>query len=330
MGKCIKFIIMGVAKFLKKHIALLSLAMSNVEKDVFGQKGNQVDAPIGQERRHSQGTLMDSLKNNIITTEVQEFRWRMYKILQATEGVTVEIIGYDDNNTPITRIRKTDKKRGLENIKIDSSDKYGLEMVVDNTPIVTSGNDIMDNENIDVLDLENVVINKNDKGEIVSATHGEIKGEEYFATTKGEVPIKIHRECLPKFEIETYTKKLHIKKIGKTERLLEFFVSMYPDEDNRRSRFFISDVKKAIENHRNVDMLDILKVGFITYKTLGVDDFLEYQYEIKEFDKIIEFNGYYVIKFKAEVIIDGREILAEFRVDELDEKYKNKEKRKQK
>lgn len=318
---------MDISKWMKRKMAMLSLAMAGVEKNALGQNKEQLDSPVGQERRHTQGQLMDSLKQGIITEEVMNLRWRTYKILQATEGITADIIGYDDDKMPITRIRKTDKKRGLEKIKTDTIDKYSLEMVVDNTPIVTGGNDMMDNKNLNILDLNDVILNKNDKGEVISATHGEIKGEEYYATTKGETPIKIHRECLPKFEIETYTKKLHIRNMGGKERLLEFFVSMYPDEDNRRSRLFISDVKKAIQNSRTADMLDILKVGFITYKTLGVDDFLEYQYEIKGFDKIIEFNGNYVIKFKAEVVVDGREILDEYRVDELDNKYKNKEKK---
>jgi hypothetical protein len=67
----------------------------------------------------------------------------------------------------------------------------------------------------------------------------------------------------------------------------------------------------------------------MTYKTLGVEDFLEYEYKIKSFDKIITFNGHYVIKFIGEVVIDGNNILEEHRVNELDVKYEKKEKKKQ-
>lgn len=317
---------MDISKWMKKKMAILSLAMAGVEKNALGQSKEQLDAPVSQEQRHTQGQLMDSLKQGEITQEVMNLRWRTYKILKAVEGYTAEIVGYDEDNMPITRVKKTDKKRGLDKIKTDDIDKYALEMVVDNTPIVTGGNDMMNNDNINVLDK--AVINYDDKGEAVSATHGEIKGDEYYATTKGESPIKIHRECMPKFELETYAKKLNVKNMGGKERLLEFYVSIYPDEENRRSRFFISDIKKAIETPRNADMLDIKKVGFITYKTIGADDFLEYQYDIKSFDKIIEFNGHYVIKFKAEVAIDGREIMDEYRVEELDKKYETKEKKK--
>ena len=40
-------------------------------------------------------------------------------------------------------------------------------------------------------------LNYNDKGEVESATHGEIKGEAYYFTNKSEKPIKINGEYLP-------------------------------------------------------------------------------------------------------------------------------------
>ena len=317
---------MGISKWFKRQAAYLSLSMMGVEKNALGQNGNKLDEGVSQERRHTEGTLADSLKQGNITQEVMNLRWRTYKILKASEGVRTEIIGYDVNGYPITKTTKIDKKRGLNKVVVDAFDKYNLEMVLDNTPIVTSGNDMMDNKNINVL--ETAKINYNDEGDVISASHGLITGEEYFATNKGEVPIKITRDITAKFEIENYTKKLVVRMMNKNERLLEFYVSKYPDEYNRTSRLFLSDLKKVIENQRSSTILDIKKVGFITYKTLGVYDFLEYQYNIKSFSKIIEFNGHYVIKFIADVIVNGVDILEEHRVDELDEKYKNKEKRK--
>lgn len=317
---------MAVGKWLKRKMAIISLAMAGVEKNALGQNKEQLDAPVAQERRHNQGTLADSLKQGKITQEVMDLRWRTYKVLQASEGVSAEIIGYDEDNNPITRVIKTDKKRGLSKVKMDDFDKYNIEMVVDNTPIVTSGNDMMDNDKIELLDK--AVINYNDKGEIISATHGEISGDEYYAT-KGVYPITIVRDGLPKFDIETYAKKLYVKIINKNERLLEFHISKYPDEYDRRTRLLISEIKKAMANPRNSTLLDIKEVGFITYKTLGANDFLQYNYKVTSFDKIIDFNGHYVIKFKADIDINGINIVDEFRQEALDAKYENKEKKKQ-
>ena len=322
MDKSIKTMI----NWIKNKIALLSIAMSGIEKNALGQNKEQLSIPITQERRHTQGQLADSLLHGETSQEVLNLKWRTYKILRATSGLRTQITGYDDEGMPITKTSKADKKRGLSKIKLDEFDKYNLEMVIDNSPISTGGNDVMDNKYINVLD--EATINYDDKGNIVSATHGEISGEEYYATYKSELPIKVTRLEASKFSLETFTKKLSIRMVSKTERLLEFYVSKYPDEYDRKSRLFISEIKKAIESPSHSDMLDIKEVGFITYNSIGVDDFLEYQYKILKFDKIIEFNGHYVIKFRAEVSVDGNDILEEHRVEVLDKKYENKEAKK--
>jgi hypothetical protein len=68
-------------------------------------------------------------------------------------------------------------------------------------------------------------------------------------------------------------------------------------------------------------------VNFITYKSMGANDFLEFEYDNISYDKIIEYNGFYVVKFIGTVKIDGRDILDEHRMVELDKKYENKEKK---
>jgi hypothetical protein len=319
---------MNLWNWFKRKMAILSLAMSGVEKNALGQKGDSLDKTINQERRHTQGQLMDSLKQGEVTQEVMNLRWRTYKILKATEGVTAEITGYDDDGMPITKMRKTDKKKGLSKIKLDTFDSYPLEMVVDNTPVASGGNEAMDNTFINVYD--EVQKNFNEDGELISATHGEIKGDDYFATNKADLPIKIGRMFFPKFEIENFAKKLNVRKVNDAGiRLLEFYISMYPDVEDRKTRLLISDIKKAINNPVTATFLEIKEVGFITYKTLGVEDFYEYQYDIIELDKIIEFNGHYVIKYLAKVRVDAKDILDEHRVSELDDKYDRKEAKKQ-
>jgi hypothetical protein len=86
-------------------------------------------------------------------------------------------------------------------------------------------------------------------------------------------------------------------------------------------------MKKAINNPMLSNMLEIKDVSFTTYKTIGCDDFLYYEYEIVSLDKIVEFNEFYVVKFKANVVIEGENILEKYREEQLDEKYKNKEKK---
>jgi hypothetical protein len=315
----------NLTDWLKRKAAIIALSVSNVEKSALNKTGDVLDINTSHHQRLNQGILADSLINGEITEEVQNLKWRTYKILKATEGVTAEIIGYDEDNMPITRVVKKDNKKGLKKVKLDDFDSYKLEMVVDNTEIVIGENEAMDNENISLLD--EVMLNYDDDGEIISATHGEIKAVDYYTSHKTEKPIKIIRDELPNFELETFTKKLNVRKIDNTKRLLEFYVSKYPDEYNRTSRLFISNVKKAIDNPLQNTMLNIKGVEFVTYKTLGVSDFLEFKYKIDSFDKIIEFNGFYVIKFIATVEVDGVDITEKHRVETLDKKYEQKAKK---
>jgi hypothetical protein len=119
---------------------------------------------------------------------------------------------------------------------------------------------------------------------------------------------------------------MNVRKINKKERLLEFYVSKYPDEYNRTSRLFLSSIKKVIEGNRQ-SFLELDEIEFVSYKTIGVEDFMLFKYNNITFDKIVEFNGFLVIKFKCDVVINGVDILEVHMQKELEEKYKNKTKK---
>jgi hypothetical protein len=48
---------------------------------------------------------------------------------------------------------------------------------------------------------------------------------------------------------------------------------------------------------------------FVSNKDLGTRDFLAYEYDVDGFDKIVSFDGNYVIKFKATIVVNGSDIL---------------------
>jgi hypothetical protein len=310
-------------KWLKNKIIGVLMSFYGVEKNILSSK-NSLEENINIVSEKDTGTLLHSLKNNIVTQEVLNLKWRTYKVLKATEGLTAEIVGYDEDGMPIVKTQKRNKKKGLKKVKLDSVDDYVLEMVIDNSELVLSGSQAMDNEHISLLD--EVMLNDEEIGQ--TATHGSIDSDEYFITSKTERPIKVGRDTLPNFYIENFTKKLNVRKISKNKRLLEFYVSKYVNEDNRTSRLFISGIKKVMNgNTQKQSFIDLKDVEFVTYKSLGVEDYLEFKYDIESFDKIIEFNGFYVIKFVAKVTTNGKYIFEEHRVDELDKKYEQKAKK---
>jgi hypothetical protein len=122
-----------------------------------------------------------------------------------------------------------------------------------------------------------------------------------------------------------FTDKLYVRDIDGKNKLLEFYISRYPNENDRKTNLLVSTLKKAMKNPRVTDMFDIHEVGFITHRSIGAPDFHEYQYKIIDFDKIVEHNGYYVVKFKAEIMVDGVSLVEQYRMGDLDERYENLE-----
>jgi hypothetical protein len=319
-----------IGNWFKKQMTGLFFAFSNVEKNALGQEKVELSSDTDKFQRHLQGTLLDALNRGEITQEVKELRWRLFKVLHASDKLMVKQM-MSDNGQQEIKVKKLSPKQQkslLKKIKLDEFDDYELELVVDNSEITLSSFDIINNENIKEYE-ENEMrdsIQEDEDGE-KTATLGEISSGDYVSSLKAERPIKVIRDLRPKFELEKYTKKLNVRKINEKERLLEFYVTKYPDKYDRKTPLFLSELKRTIKNPRFSSIIDIQAIGFTTYKTVGSKDFYQYQYKINKFDKIVEFNGYYIIKFKSEVIVDGEYLLEKFRVNYLDEKYKNKERK---
>ena len=320
--------------WIKRQAAALSLAMASVEKNALSQSGKDFDLNERQEQSHKKGTLEYALIQGEVTQEVRDLRWRMYKVLEATDGLTTTITGYDEDGMPITKTEKAKTQRVLlDKVVLDEYDDYQLEIVQDNEPTTMGAKEAGLNQNLSAYTDTQIIENKrkekvdNDLGYAEGTTLGEISNDDYESFIKPEHPVVVDRDFRPKFEIEKYTKKLHVRRIDDNKKLLEFYVSKYPDEFDRKTRLLISEIKRAIQNPRSVDMLDITGIKFITYKTLGSKDFHVYEYKVESFDKIIEFDGFYVIKFKCEVTVNGEYLLEEYREEELDKKYQNKERK---
>jgi len=278
-------------KKLKKRLATLSLAFSSVEKNALSQNSNTLESNNSIVSEKDTGTLAHSLKNNIVNEEVSKLRYRMYKILDETSNRKTKVTGYDEDGFPITETFKIDKTLGLKKIKVDSFDNYPLEILFKNELIVLGVDDSLNG-------------------------------------VKNEKTLKVSRTTIPKFEIENYSDRLNVRGIDTNKKLLEFYISKNKDTTNTTNRLFNSEISKISLKPRNNSFLDINEVEFISDSiTIGVDEFKQFKYKIESFDKIVEFNGYYVIKFLASVLIDGESLTDKFKNNDLEEKYRLKEKK---
>lgn len=315
---------MKIINWFKKQITTFVLATASVEKNAFKQNNESLTTSVTQEQRHKQGMLSDALKRGEITQEVKDLRWRMYKIIKATDSVIANITGYDEDGLPIVEVIKKSKKIAIrKNIRVDKFDDYEVLMVVNNSEIMLG---ISEGSNIDKLESVDGEIRIDDNGDSVK-TIGDVSFNEYISNVKSDRPINVQRDIKSKFNIEDYTKKMVVRKISSNERLLEFYISMYPDEYNRNSRLLISELKKAQNNPRASNIFDIKSINYITNNTIGTYDYELYEYNNIIFDKMIEFDGHYVIKFRANLLINGEDIINKFREIDLDKKYETKEKK---
>lgn len=301
-----------VVDWVKKQITALSIAFSNVEKNVFSQKSEELVNGFEKQQRNTQGMLADSLLHGEITQEVKNLRWRTYKILKKSKGISILKNNIDEHGNVYYETKKINDKKILKNIKLDNYDNYPLEMVINNDEITLSRNEIIEQVNTFLADNDD---NK------------KIKSQEFFTINKGDKPINIIRNFYTRFNIENYTKKINVRTISDDKKLLEFYISKYDNEYNKTNNLFIKEVKKLF-NNKKVNFIEIEEINFISNNTIGSDDFLYYEYKIDSFDKVIEFDGYYVIKFIVDVIKNGEDILSDYIEVELEKKYKTKEPKK--
>jgi hypothetical protein len=317
---------MGFGEWIKHKIRNLLIGLTVFDKKMLSQANSGSDSNIGVVYDKNAESLLHGLKNGVINKEVETLRWRMYKVLDESKNIKTKVISYDEDGFPITESVVFNPSVGLSKIKVDNFDDYKLELVVNNDEITLS----TFLEGIEEVKQEDIVTSVDLDGNS-TATIGTIKTEqadEVESNNKTERVITCVRDFRPKFQIENFAKKMNVRTISETEKLLEFYVSKYSDEDDRKSSLFLSEIKKAINNPRATDFLDILSVTFVSYNTTGVKDMLDFEYKITKFDKLVEFDGYYIVKFKAEVIKNGESLIEQYREEELDKKYENKERRK--
>jgi ATP-dependent protease HslVU (ClpYQ) ATPase subunit len=115
-----------------------------------------------------------------------------------------------------------------------------------------------------------------------------------------------------------------VKDVGDGTKLIEFYISKYPDEFDRKTRLLISEIKKVMKNPRSSDIVDVDKIGFVTNKAIGAANGLEFIYEVEKFYKVTEHDGHYVIKFMVRPLVDGEFIFNKHKLDDLEKKYASK------
>ena len=143
---------------------------------------------------------------------------------------------------------------------------------------------------------------------------------DYRIKNKKEFTIDIERDFIPRFRLEEFTNKLVVKRINENAVMLDFYTPIYKSQFNAIHKLFLKELENIYMGDVRSDVIDFKKVEFISFRAFGTDDLKKYTYNNIEFDNILIFDGHYVIKFTADIVNDGEDLINEFYCNEEEEK----------
>ena len=96
--------------------------------------------------------------------------------------------------------------------------------------------------------------------------------------------------------IEESTDMVHVRDIDGTRKLIDFYIDDIPE--NRRA---VLEARQLMTNPGIVDFNNITNVSFTT----PGGNMMMFEYRVLAFDKVVEYNGSYIVKMFAESIKNG-------------------------
>jgi hypothetical protein len=278
--------------------------LKDTNDTVFTQAG--IDNSVGTEiqQQVTENRVSKDLLKGEVTQQVEELRYRTYKVDR--ESKQFEYF----SPTKAIRFDKQDSKF----VKYDNSDN--LELITIQPNHANTANIYDGTKDVDFLNAKLIDGQGN-----VSINLGHFDVENKYN-------IEIERDFMPRFKLEAYTTRLVVKKLDdKDNMILDFYVSKYPQEKDMKSIYFIKEVEKLMSGYRQSDITSMTRVSFVTSHAYGLNDMIEFRFDHIYYKGILEYDGHYVLKFKAHAYVNGKDQTDEFYSKSMDEKYRNNEKK---
>ena len=277
--------------------------MANTENIVFHNSGADAGSTTIN-KKVSQNRVSEDLLKGELTQEVKELRYRTYKVDRESKN-------YEYFSPTLA-------------LKSETKDDLLKES---NNPLFTKDNFKQDSKFVTVENSENLpIITIQD-----NKRHIETIYESLYQEDKKQIPqygLKILREFIPNFMIESFVTKIVVKEKNENHCVLDLYVSKYVDPTSIKSKPFISEIKRIMSNESKItDTLKFDTAEFITSHAYKLPDMLRFKFKYIFFDKIVEFDGSYVIKFNATIEENGFDLTNQYYSKEMDEKYKTKAKK---
>ena len=152
-------------------------------------------------------------------------------------------------------------------------------------------------------------------------TDGKLTDSSIFTKGHREFTLKLGRNFIPRFRIEEFTDKFVVKAADETHVIIDLYVTKYESQFNRRHKPFLNEMERIYQGDKLSEVVSFDTLSFVTFKAYGADDLIEYHYKNVTFENIVEYKGYYVVKFLAEVSEDTTDIVEEFYDEKAAKKF---------
>jgi hypothetical protein len=250
------------------------------------------DGSTIEQKKEVQNVYADLLRGEV-TQEVRELRHEMYYAERLSHQYD-----YGGNGRAVKKNKMFDY-----NGNVDMSDGYPIQLIQDNREDITLSADF------------NEFLIQNGKEAI-----GEVVGRKFT--------IEIERDFVPTMRLEEFVTKLVVKRISKDRVILDFYTPETPKQFDRRSRIFVNKLGAIYEGDIRTDLIDFKGISFVAYNAYGSDDLREYEYTNIKYELILTYDGNYVLRFTADIVKDGTDMITEFYDESAAEKSQNHEMRK--
>lgn len=285
------------------YLALFNLfvGLDNAQVEMLGQKTQSLgkDGVSSEVQSETQNVFYD-LKHGRVTKEVKMLRYKIY--LNALEV----------------------SKRKISNVIMnDFTGEYSVDMVKKYKK--TAYGDPNDNERVEIILFNNLILSE-DFEETIGRVSDNI---EKNLNVNDKVKINVCRgDMIPKMFIENYVECLYVRKSEGDKKIIELYINKYQSEDILRKNVLLKQIERKMNGVYNGNIFDIEKISFETNNCYGIDDLYVLTYKIDGFYKIVEHNGFYIIKYHA-TLDDVYDIMGEVYDENQDLLYQNIEAKKQ-
>lgn len=258
-------------------------------------KDNEGGDLAGIEQQKAQENVYANLLRGEVTQEVKELRHEMYYAERKSHDYVYAGGGHAQKRNDIFDYSGN----------IETSDGFKVQIVQENKEDASSL-------------IENGIYSTGTEVEFDEKAKGDLRLKEQRKFT-----IMIKRDFFPSFRLEQYATKLVVKRIDEKHALLDIYVPDGRKQFDNVHKLFLKSVEKIYMGDKRSDIVDFQALSFISSNAYGTDDLKFYEYDNIKFDNIISFDGSYVLRFTADVVTDGFDMIEEFYDEAAAEKSKN-------